>query len=146
MEITEGLLVVSWMAEVTASRNPASVFGAKYTATVAWGDQQYARFAGLIRDLAVERSVSPPHLPQPKPLRIDPPTELDLRRFGAVMFARSKPVFALGLAVFSAGLSRAEEPASHTFDAKGVSQSDHQIRRTMQELMATAVTQIKAGK
>ena len=32
------------------------------------------------------------------------------------------------------------------FDAKGVSQSDHQIRRTMQELMATAVAQIKAGK
>ena len=32
------------------------------------------------------------------------------------------------------------------FDAKGVSQSDHQIRRTMQELMATAVVQIKAGK
>jgi len=32
------------------------------------------------------------------------------------------------------------------FDAKGVDQSDHQIRRTMQELMATAVAQIKAGK
>jgi hypothetical protein len=32
------------------------------------------------------------------------------------------------------------------FDAKGVSQSDHQIRRTMQELMETAVAQIKAGK
>jgi hypothetical protein len=32
------------------------------------------------------------------------------------------------------------------FDAKGIGQSDHQIRRTMQELMATAVAQIKAGK
>jgi len=32
------------------------------------------------------------------------------------------------------------------FDAKGVVQSDHQIRRTMQELMATAVAQIRAGK
>jgi hypothetical protein len=32
------------------------------------------------------------------------------------------------------------------FEAKGISQSDHQIRRTMQELMATAVAQIKAGK
>ena len=31
------------------------------------------------------------------------------------------------------------------FDAKGVDQSDHQIRRTMQELMETAVAQIKAG-
>src|ERR1044071_156326 len=32
------------------------------------------------------------------------------------------------------------------FDAKGVNQSDHQIRRTMDELLAEAVTQIKSGK
>ena len=32
------------------------------------------------------------------------------------------------------------------FDAKGVAQSDHQIRRTMDELMQAAVQQIKAGK
>jgi len=31
------------------------------------------------------------------------------------------------------------------FDAKGVKESDHQIRRTMQELMQMAVAQIKAG-
>jgi hypothetical protein len=30
------------------------------------------------------------------------------------------------------------------FDAKGVVQSDHQIRRTMDELMETAIAQIKA--
>src|SRR5580700_9081276 len=32
------------------------------------------------------------------------------------------------------------------FDAKGVNQSDHQIDRTMTELMARAVADIKAGK
>jgi len=31
------------------------------------------------------------------------------------------------------------------FDAKNVAQSDHQIRRTMDELLAQAVTQIKNG-
>jgi hypothetical protein len=31
------------------------------------------------------------------------------------------------------------------FDAKGVVQSDHQIRRTMDELLAQAVEQIKGG-
>ena len=31
------------------------------------------------------------------------------------------------------------------FDAKGVNESDHQIRRTMDELMAQAVAQIKAS-
>ena len=30
-------------------------------------------------------------------------------------------------------------------DARNVQQSDHQIRRTMDELMATAIEQIKAG-
>lgn len=30
------------------------------------------------------------------------------------------------------------------FDAKGVEQSDHQIRRTMDEMMATAVQQIQS--
>jgi hypothetical protein len=32
------------------------------------------------------------------------------------------------------------------FDAKGVAQSDHQISRTMTELMAKAVADIKAGR
>jgi hypothetical protein len=32
------------------------------------------------------------------------------------------------------------------FDAKGVVQSDHQISRTMTELMAKAVSDIKAGR
>jgi hypothetical protein len=31
------------------------------------------------------------------------------------------------------------------FDAAGVNQSDHQIRRTMTELMAEAIAQIEAG-
>ena len=31
------------------------------------------------------------------------------------------------------------------FDAAGVEQSDHQIRRTMEELMATAAEQVKNG-
>ena len=31
------------------------------------------------------------------------------------------------------------------FDAKSIDQSDHQIRRTMDELMVEAVAQIKAG-
>jgi hypothetical protein len=32
------------------------------------------------------------------------------------------------------------------FDAKGVAQSDHEIRRTMEELMAKAVGDIPAGR
>jgi hypothetical protein len=32
------------------------------------------------------------------------------------------------------------------FDAKAVAQSDHQIRRTMEELMAKAVEDVKSGR
>jgi hypothetical protein len=32
------------------------------------------------------------------------------------------------------------------FDAHGVAESDHQIRRTMQELLEKAVLQVKAGQ
>ncbi len=32
------------------------------------------------------------------------------------------------------------------FDAKGVNQSDHQIARTMNELMAKAIADVKAGR
>jgi hypothetical protein len=47
-----------------------------------------------------------------------------------------------------------DEPGDHDvfkkirkdFDAKGVAQSDHQIRRTMDELLAQAVADIKAGR
>ena len=46
-----------------------------------------------------------------------------------------------------------EEPGDHDvfrkirkdFDAKGIAQSDHQIRRTMDELMAKAVAEIRAS-
>ena len=33
----------------------------------------------------------------------------------------------------------------HDFDEKGVAQSDHQIRRTMDELMARAVAEVKTS-
>ncbi len=32
------------------------------------------------------------------------------------------------------------------FDAAGVDQSDHQVRRTMEDLMAVAIEQIRGGK
>jgi hypothetical protein len=38
------------------------------------------------------------------------------------------------------------EKVRKDFDAKGVAQSDHQIRRTMTDLMEQAIEQIKAAK
>jgi hypothetical protein len=56
--------------------------------------------------------------------------------------------------VLSIVMAEIEKPGEHDivakirkdFDAKGVAQSDHQISRTMTELMAQAVADIKTGR
>jgi hypothetical protein len=54
------------------------------------------------------------------------------------------------LAIVMADLEASEHDVAgkirKDFDVKGVNQSDHQIARTMTELMAKAVADIKAGK
>jgi putative flavoprotein involved in K+ transport len=51
--------------------------------SVAWGDGRYADFGRL---LAAQLGGRAPHWPDPPPFRADPPVELDLRGFGAVIF------------------------------------------------------------
>jgi hypothetical protein len=62
---------------------------------------------------------------------------------GAAADAYSKEVIAADFE--EAGDEDVVRKLRKDFDAKGVDQSDHQIRRTMQELMEKAVAQIKAG-
>ena len=53
------------------------------------------------------------------------------------------------LAIVMADLEGSHDIAQkirNDFDAKGVAQSDHQISRTMSDLMAKAVADIQAGK
>jgi len=54
------------------------------------------------------------------------------------------------LAIVMADLEAGNHDVARTirkdFDAKGINQSDHQIARTMTELMAKAVADIQAGK
>jgi hypothetical protein len=70
---------------------------------------------------------------------------------GSISCSRSAAAESYARSVVAADL---EEPGSDNvlrklrkdFDAKGIVQSDHQIRRTMDELMAKAVEDIKAGR
>ena len=62
---------------------------------------------------------------------------------GAAADAYSKEVIAADFE--EAGDEDVVRKLRKDFDAKGVDQSDHQIRRTMLELMEKAVAQIKAG-
>lgn len=56
-------------------------------ASVAWGDERHALFAGLIRRLAAERALPAPDLPDPEPFVADAPEAVGLDGFGAVLFS-----------------------------------------------------------
>jgi putative flavoprotein involved in K+ transport len=55
--------------------------------SVAWGDERYNQFAGLIRGLVEERGLEAPVLEKPAPFDGEGPERVDLRGFGAVLFA-----------------------------------------------------------
>jgi len=67
-----------------------------------------------------------------------------LGRSGAEADAYAKEVVAADFE--EAGEDDVFRKIRRDFDANGVALSDHQIRRTMDELMARAVAEIKAGR
>jgi putative flavoprotein involved in K+ transport len=62
-------------------------FAADLAESVAWGDERYGQFARLVRDLVRERGLEEPDLAEPMPFEGEGPDRLDLRGFGAVIFA-----------------------------------------------------------
>ena len=60
-------------------------FAGDLAASVAWGDERRADFLELMRRLVAERGLPEPELPDPEPLDHEPPRELDLTGFGAVI-------------------------------------------------------------
>jgi len=55
--------------------------------SVAWGDERYGQFMGLVHTLVAERGLDPPEIPEPEPFAADAPEELDVSDFGAVVLA-----------------------------------------------------------
>jgi putative flavoprotein involved in K+ transport len=55
--------------------------------SVAWGDERHLQFMGLVGKLVAERGLPDPELAPPGPFRADAPEQVDLRGFGAVVFA-----------------------------------------------------------
>jgi putative flavoprotein involved in K+ transport len=54
--------------------------------SVAWGDERFRHTMSLVRGLVVERGLPMPEVPEPEPFDGSSPEELDLARFGAVIF------------------------------------------------------------
>jgi putative flavoprotein involved in K+ transport len=62
-------------------------FAADLGESVAWGDERHTQMMDLIRKVATQRALPQPAITAPEPLDCDTPEELDLRGFGAVVFA-----------------------------------------------------------
>ena len=55
--------------------------------TVAWGDERYRQFIGLVDKLVAERGLEPPTFDDPEPFEVAAPDSLDLADIGVVIFA-----------------------------------------------------------
>lgn len=62
-------------------------FAADLSASLAWGDQRYAQLMELFGTFATERGIPRPEAPDPAPLDCEARESLDLKGFGAVVFA-----------------------------------------------------------
>lgn len=70
-------------------------FASDLAASVAWGDERYMQFTGLVKKVVAERGMKMPDLEPPPPFDPSAPEELDLAGFGVVVFAGGfRPDFA----------------------------------------------------
>lgn len=54
---------------------------------VRWGDERFGQLKGAVLNLAAQRGISAPDIPDPEPFVADPPGTIDLTTFGTVIFA-----------------------------------------------------------
>jgi putative flavoprotein involved in K+ transport len=63
------------------------LFAADVDQSVAWGDERYLRFRGLVDNLVSARGLQPPTLDDPEPFTSSAPDSIDLADIGSVIFA-----------------------------------------------------------
>jgi putative flavoprotein involved in K+ transport len=78
---------VTLLGRFVAAEDGRARFASDLAQSVAWGDERRAEFMRLVRDCATERGLPQPELPDPEAFDPGAPEELDLRGFGAVIFA-----------------------------------------------------------
>jgi len=78
---------VTLLGRLLGAEGRVAQFAPDLAASVAWGDQRHTTLIGRLRSLAEERGLPFPELPEPEPLDGETPARVDLRGFGAVVFA-----------------------------------------------------------
>jgi putative flavoprotein involved in K+ transport len=78
---------VELLGHFTGVEGHAAQFALDLAETVGWGDRRYREFMGLVRKTAEERGLATPDVVEPGAFDDRAPTTLDLRGFGALVFA-----------------------------------------------------------
>jgi putative flavoprotein involved in K+ transport len=64
-----------------------AIFAPDLDQSIAWGDERYLQFRGLVDNLVSTRGLQPPALDDPEPFTSSAPTSIDLADIGSVIFA-----------------------------------------------------------
>ena len=78
---------VKLLGHLTGAEGRHAVFAPDLGESLAWGDERYQQFMGLVEKLVTERDLPRPQVPDPGPFDPTAPERLDLSGFGAVIFA-----------------------------------------------------------
>jgi putative flavoprotein involved in K+ transport len=77
---------VQLLGRLTGVEAQRAYFAGDLAESVAFGDARYADIQQILRDQREIAGRPAPELPDPPPFHADPPLELDLTRFGAIIF------------------------------------------------------------
>jgi len=78
---------VTLVGRFAAADGHTARFATDLRASVAWGDERFGQLMDMVRKVAAEQGFDQPELPDPGPIGDEGPSEIDLRDFGAVVFA-----------------------------------------------------------
>jgi putative flavoprotein involved in K+ transport len=78
---------VTLLGHFQGAEGRRALFADDLAATVAWGDDRYRDFMGLVRKVVASRGLTMPDIREPDRFDGSAPAEVDLSGFGAVIFA-----------------------------------------------------------
>jgi putative flavoprotein involved in K+ transport len=78
---------VTLLGRLTGASDHHARFAPDLGESMAWSDERHAQVMELVRKVAAEHGLPRPEIPEPEPFDPAAPVELDLRGFGAVLFA-----------------------------------------------------------
>jgi putative flavoprotein involved in K+ transport len=78
---------VTLLGRFLGAEGHTATFAPDLAQSMAWGDERYGQLMDLVRKLVAERGLPAPDIAEPEPFDGEAPERLDLRGFGAVIFA-----------------------------------------------------------